>query len=123
MRRASTASAWLILFIFMGYLIAFYQNQQQPQPRDRFYFYPGSLLVFAVWIAVGVRELTELARDKIKSSSLKKTVVFANRYDGIDLPDDSCRILILDNKPYGQTLEDKYFLQKVQKLMKKLTSQ
>jgi len=71
------ASAWLILFIFMGYLIAFYQNQQQPQPRDRFYFYPGSLMVFAVWIAIGIRELAELARDKIKNSSLKKTIVVA----------------------------------------------
>ena len=47
--------------------------------------------------------------DDLKNGIRKKTIVFANRYDGIDLPDDSCRILILDNIPYGQTLEDKYF--------------
>jgi hypothetical protein len=69
-------SAWLILFIFMGYLIMFYQNQQEPQPRDRFYFYPGALLVFAACIAVGVRELIEIIREKIKDASLSKTTAF-----------------------------------------------
>ncbi len=72
------ATAFLILFIFMGYLIAFYQNQQQPQPRDRFYFYPGAFFVFAAWIAVGVREIAEWIREKIKSSSLGKTAAFAS---------------------------------------------
>jgi hypothetical protein len=71
------ATAWLILFIFMGYLIMFYQNQQQPQPRDRFYFYPGALFVFAAWIAVGVREIAGLAIEKIKNASLGKTTAFA----------------------------------------------
>ena len=72
------ATAFLILFIFMGYLIAFYQNQQQPQPRDRFYFYPGAFFVFAIWIAVGVREIAEFIREKIKDSSLAKTTAFAS---------------------------------------------
>ena len=71
------ATAFLILFIFMGYLIAFYQNQQQPQPRDRFYFYPGALFVFAVWIAVGMREGAEWIKEKIKDHSLAKTSAYA----------------------------------------------
>ena len=71
------ASAWLILFIFMGYLIAFYQNQQQPQPRDRFYFYPGAFFVFAVWIAIGIREIAGLIIEKIKNPSTARTAVFA----------------------------------------------
>ncbi len=70
------AAAFLILFIFMGYLIAFYQNQQQPQPRDRFYFYPGALFVFAVWIAVGLREGVEWVRQKIKDRSLAATSAY-----------------------------------------------
>ncbi len=70
------ASAWLILFIFMGYLIAFYQNQQQPQPRERFYFYPGAWMVFAVWIAVGMREIIGLITDKIKDGGLSKNLAF-----------------------------------------------
>ena len=31
-----------------------------------------------------------------------------NRYDGIDLPDDMCRILIIDSKPYSENLTDRY---------------
>ncbi|MDR3628067.1 MAG: DUF2723 domain-containing protein [Ignavibacteriaceae bacterium] len=71
------ATAWLFLFLFMGYLIMFYQNQQQPQPRDRFYFYPGALFIFAAWIAVGVKEIIELIREKIKDVNLGKTTAFA----------------------------------------------
>lgn len=29
-------------------------------------------------------------------------VAFANRYDGVDLPDDACRVLVLDGLPSGQ---------------------
>lgn len=42
------------------------------------------------------------------SNYKNKTIVFANRYDGIDLPDDSCRILIIDSVPYYDSLVDKY---------------
>lgn len=34
--------------------------------------------------------------------------VLANRYDGIDLPDDACRVLILDGLPHGESLLDQY---------------
>lgn len=44
----------------------------------------------------------------LKEGNYSNTVVFANRYDGIDLPDDSCRILILDSKPYFDSLLDRY---------------
>lgn len=37
-----------------------------------------------------------------------KTIIFANRYDGIDLPDDTCRILIIDSVPYYDSLSDRY---------------
>ena len=37
-----------------------------------------------------------------------KAIVFANRYDGIDLPDDTCRILIIDSVPYYDSLSDRY---------------
>lgn len=33
-------------------------------------------------------------------------VVFVNRYDGVDLPDDACRILVLDGLPLGQGIAD-----------------
>jgi hypothetical protein len=71
------ASVWLILFVLMGYMIAFYQNQQQPQVRDRFYFYPGAFFVFALWISIGLKEIAELIREKIKNITAARTVVFA----------------------------------------------
>jgi len=46
--------------------------------------------------------------DGLKKGQFEKTVVLANRYDGIDLPDDSCRVLIFDSKPYSESLTDLY---------------
>lgn len=44
----------------------------------------------------------------LKDGDYEKTVVFANRYDGIDLPDSACRILVIDSKPYFDSLLDRY---------------
>jgi replicative superfamily II helicase len=44
--------------------------------------------------------------DALKNDEFEKTVVLANRYDGIDLPDETCRILIFDSKPYSESLID-----------------
>jgi len=44
----------------------------------------------------------------LKDGSYSQTVVFVNRYDGIDLPDNACRILIIDSKPYFDSLLDRY---------------
>ncbi len=44
----------------------------------------------------------------LKSGDFEHCHVLVNRYDGIDLPDDTCRILIIDSKPYGQNLVDRY---------------
>jgi hypothetical protein len=33
--------------------------------------------------------------------------VFAQRYDGVDLPDDACRVLVIDGTPFGESLIDK----------------
>jgi len=37
-------------------------------------------------------------------------VVMANRYDGIDLPDNACRLLVLDGLPWGGSLYEQYLL-------------
>jgi replicative superfamily II helicase len=46
--------------------------------------------------------------EALKGGYFDKTVAIANRYDGIDLPDRACRILILDSKPYSETLVDRW---------------
>lgn len=45
---------------------------------------------------------------KLRKGEFSKIVVINNRYDGIDLPDESCRILILDGLPYFDSLADRY---------------
>lgn len=62
------ASVFLIMFIFLGYLTAFYQNQQQPQPRERDYFYTGAFFVFSLWVALGARGILDLIYDGVKGS-------------------------------------------------------
>lgn len=45
-----------------------------------------------------------LLRDR---TSGLKFAVFAQRYDGVDLPDDACRVLVIDGVPHGSSLIDK----------------
>lgn len=48
------------------------------------------------------------AIEDLREGEYEKAVVLVNRYDGIDLPDDTCRILIFDGKPYSESLVDLY---------------
>ena len=70
------AAVFMIMFIFMGHLTAFYQNQQEPQPRERDYFYVGAFFVFAIWISIGVRGLIDLIQDKIKTVSIRNAAAY-----------------------------------------------
>ncbi len=63
------ATIFLFLFILMGHMIAFYQNQQDPQPRERDYFYAGAYFVVAVWIALGIKGLFELAEERLAKAA------------------------------------------------------
>ena len=46
--------------------------------------------------------------DTLRNGQYSTTIVLVNRYDGIDLPDDTCRILVFDGKPYSESLIDLY---------------
>ncbi len=52
-RDPKMAFSYLILFLMLGILATLQQNQQDPQPRERDYFYAGSFLVWAIWIGMG----------------------------------------------------------------------
>jgi len=66
----------------------------------------------ADWAAYGARvaktETVWTDIDGLRKGSYAQTLVLVNRYDGIDLPDDSCRVLIFDGKPYSESLVDLY---------------
>jgi len=51
-------------------------------------------------VAKGSKEVQEQV-SSLQDGSSRGPVVFASRYDGIDLPADSCRLLIMDGLPAG----------------------
>lgn len=62
------------------------------------------------WVAAGAtyyrEDFAEGVRALQNPASGVRFAVFAQRYDGVDLPDDSCRVLIIDGRPFGQNLTD-----------------
>lgn len=69
------ASVFLVMFIFLGWLTAFYQNQQQPQPRERDYFYVGAFFVYSIWIALGVKGILDLVGQSLKESKFRNAAI------------------------------------------------
>lgn len=65
------------------------------------------------WKDVGqvyVGDAVETAVDRLQRRNLRAEIlpVLVNRYDGIDLPHDACRLLILDGRPLGSNQYDLY---------------
>ena len=57
---------------------------------------------------VANKDTVASAIDVLRDKQFTNTVVLVNRYDGIDLPDDTCRILVFDGRPYSESLIDLY---------------
>ncbi|WP_375284635.1 DEAD/DEAH box helicase family protein, partial [Marinicauda pacifica] len=55
---------------------------------------------------VAKQETIEELVNGLRNGDRDKTVVLANRYDGVDLPDSACRILIFDGRPFSESLVD-----------------
>ncbi|WP_081616373.1 helicase C-terminal domain-containing protein [Xanthomonas sp. SHU 166] len=63
------------------------------------------------WAAAGAtlakkESISEILKSLRKSNS-GNIVVFAQRYDGVDLPDSACRLLIVDGLPLAESLADR----------------
>ncbi|RPI16984.1 MAG: DUF2723 domain-containing protein [Ignavibacteriae bacterium] len=63
---------FLWAFLLMGVFTALFQRQQDPQPRERDYFYEGAFFVYSLWIGIGVMGILELIRDGIKNAAAVK---------------------------------------------------
>lgn len=57
---------------------------------------------------VATKDTLSESIDRLKSGAYGLPVVLVNRYNGIDLPDDSCRVLVFDSRPYSESLIDAY---------------
>lgn len=63
------------------------------------------------WDPQGLRTITKDNIEKLVSAlknNLVGLLVFVNRYDGVDLPDDACRMLVIDGLPPLRNEKDKY---------------
>lgn len=64
------------------------------------------------WEAAGARvarrDSIEKDVERLAKGDYSRPLVLVNRYDGVDLPDNMCRLLIFDSKPHAQNLVDSY---------------
>jgi hypothetical protein len=61
-------SAFVIssFFFLTGVFLSVYFNMQEPQPRERDYFFVYSFFGFCIWIGIGVMALVEFVRKEVK---------------------------------------------------------
>lgn len=63
------ALVFMTTFIIMGLVLDLYQNQQNPQPRERDYFYVGAYYCLALWVAIGIIALVDGLRRVLKQAA------------------------------------------------------
>jgi hypothetical protein len=71
-------------FIIMGFLTAWYQNQQDPQPRERDYFYVGAFYIYAMWLGIGATGILEFIRSRF-SKKEEGTIVVGEESDVVPI--------------------------------------
>ena len=57
------------LFVVLGFALVVYFNMQEPQPRERDYFYVGSFFIFSMWIGIGVLGVIDWLREKLQTAT------------------------------------------------------
>ncbi len=73
-RKDWKTGLWLaVMFIIMGIVLDLYQNQQDPQPRERDYFYVGAYYVMCLWIVFGIVGLIDGARRYLRAPLVWKS--------------------------------------------------
>lgn len=58
-------------FLLMSIIMAFYFNMQNPQPRERDYFYVGAFFVFSLWIGIGAIGIIDSLKEAVKSEKMR----------------------------------------------------
>src|SRR5437763_15467214 len=64
-RRGDDAFVTLLLFFLTGFAIIIYLNQPGNQPRERDYAFVGSFYAFAIWVGIGVLQISDWLSKKI----------------------------------------------------------
>ena len=62
------ASVATTAFLVLGLALVVYFNMQEPQPRERDYFYVGSFFIFSLWISMGVLWIVDWVKERFQAS-------------------------------------------------------
>jgi len=57
---------------------------------------------------IAKKDSIALRIEQLRQSQFDHPIVIVNRYDGIDLPDSMCRVLVFDSMPFSENLIDRY---------------
>ncbi len=60
------ALAFVVLFVIMGFGLVVYLNMQDPQPRERDYFFVGAFTIFAMWIGIALSGILDWLVKRIR---------------------------------------------------------
>ncbi len=71
------ASSVTAMFLIMGVILVIYFNMQDPQPRERDYFYVGSFFVFSMWIGIGLLGIIDLLKEKLGPIGQQQSLSYA----------------------------------------------
>ncbi len=66
--KSDQKSAFIItaFFLLTGIFLAIYFNMQEPQPRERDYFFVYSFFGFCIWIGMGIMALADVVRKEVR---------------------------------------------------------
>ena len=64
----------MVLFLMITYVTAYYQNQQEPQPRERIKFYGTMCFLFSMWISIGLYGTMDYLKNKFQTNSFSKLI-------------------------------------------------
>lgn len=64
-------------FLVLGLALVIYFNMQDPQPRERDYFYVGSFFMFSMWIGMGVLGLIDEIKERFFSNTNPAPAAYA----------------------------------------------
>lgn len=97
------------MWVIMGIVLDLYQNQQDPQPRERDYFYVGAYYCFALWIAVGVAGIIDTLKARLaKRGTLQIAAAGVLLACGFAVPFNLARMNWHDNDRRGNFMAYDY---------------
>jgi hypothetical protein len=86
--------------------------EKNPRRTGGYVALTPSFKVQTSWSSHGAEAVNKGSIDagvqRLYNGDFSTTLALVNKYDGIDLPDNACRVLIIDGKPFADSLLDRY---------------